>query len=912
MNPTLPYIYSPLDRDIKEIRLLTIFPSHDRDQPVCCALTPTTLSSARSYKALSYVWGDPTSTAKLSVDRAEVKITKNLAIALRYIRHGTEEQVFWIDGICINQADMSERCEQVLLMAEIFQQAERVVAWLGEEENDSSVALHMLSNLAGVWSASTDHDVNPGLSLNGIPNAFELAVWTGIRHVFLRAWWTRLWIYQEVMLARSITLVCGQDYLDWEDLANAYRLLTSLLSPHNGLYLGILDTGPVVVVMQMSNWTSMVVNRAWGSQVQPSMLHLLRSCLIRQSTDPRDRFYAVLGLASDAGDFGKPSYTISAEEVFEKFAQKIINRGQSLELLSYARSGLITPEEGISCSLDFSILPSWVPHWHCGTKSSRIDPTWYRAGALVQPGFHFEPRTLFVNGVMADMVSEIVTQPFLTKEKRHWFNAAMAPGLSSPYPTGIPRLQAFFRTVLADCTAPGMPRLDISSVEFKNLAAAFLLLLPSNLFDDGKVLFETVGEKGIPDYALGFLKLIGQENPSMNTHELLDLYFGSVFKEPEVDLHRGRHNAKSYAIAEAQTTRGRNFFMTNNGYMGLTSSNLRVSDGIYVIPGCPLPMILRKHQPYFHVVGECFVLGLMDGEGLSIGGERQQLQELGLHLETFKNGSLIHLSRGGDSYIPFGVEAEPCRPSTTGVTSIAESLSTIVSDSTATSLDPTAVTTLTDATTTVQEESTATTTETGVAESLSTIASDTTTVSLDVTTTTTLADTITTVQAESTTTTAAPGCAETQLFVNPGFDNSRVSSEPWITNGGFTQSEPRDGINAVTYVFNGGGSNSGFAKQTLTNLDGTYDFSYYYRVLSISPGADYTCDLEVNVGDASLRGNFEDSVGGWKSGSVFWSSEGQNVAQADVQLTVSCSREYNRIQVNVDSFGFTRKCSGSP
>jgi hypothetical protein len=54
------------------------------------------------------------------------------------------------------------------------------------------------------------------------------------------------------MLARSISLFCGQECLDWEDLDNAYKLLTPLLSPHNGLYRGSVGTGPAVV-MQMSN-----------------------------------------------------------------------------------------------------------------------------------------------------------------------------------------------------------------------------------------------------------------------------------------------------------------------------------------------------------------------------------------------------------------------------------------------------------------------------------------------------------------------------------------------------------------------------------------------------------------------------------------------------------------------------------
>ncbi|KAH7161856.1 heterokaryon incompatibility protein-domain-containing protein [Dactylonectria macrodidyma] len=631
MEPTAQHIYGPLNQDAKEIRLLTIHPSPNQDDPVRCALRRTPLSSAGVYKALSYVWGNPTSTTRLSVDGAEMRITTNLDIALRYIRDTTEAQVFWIDGICINQADMSERCEQVLLMAGIFQQAERVVAWLGEEKEDSALAMDMLSKFAGVWPAYIHQGVNPGQGLNGIPNAFESTVWTAIRQIFSRAWWMRLWVYQEVMLARSITLLCGQVSLDWEELANAYRVLTSLLSPHNAHHLGILDTGPVVVAMEMSNWTSFVVDRAWGIQTQPGMLHLLRSCVVRQSTDPRDRFYAVLGLANDARDFGKPSYTSSAEGVYEDFARKIIHRDQSLVLLSYARSGVITPEEGILCHLDFSVLPSWTPHWHWGTKTFRFDPTLYKAGASVQPDFHFEPGILSVSGVTADVVRQVVTGPYLSERKRHWVNVAMAPGLSTPYPTGIPRLQAFFRTTLADCVAPGMPRLDTSSVEFANLAAAFLLLLPFHLYDDGKVLFEMVEEEGKPDYVLGLLNLLRQEPGSMTTQQFLNVYFGSIFPDSEADPHRGRHNAKSYSIAEARTTRGRCFFTTENGYMGLASSNIQSGDGIYVIPSCPLPMILRRDGDCLHVVGECFVLGLMDGEGLSMGSDvRRSLQKLKL------------------------------------------------------------------------------------------------------------------------------------------------------------------------------------------------------------------------------------------------------------------------------------------
>jgi hypothetical protein len=108
------------------------------------------------------------------------------------------------------------------------------------------------------------------------------------------------------------------------------------------------------------------------------------------------------------------------------------------------------------------------------------------------------------------------------------------------------------------------------------------------------------------------------------------------------------------------------------------------------------------------------------------------------------------------------------------------------------------------------------------------------------------------------------------------------------------------------YSLNGGGYQFGSVVQTLSNLDGTYKFSYYYRVTYVSPGADYVCEMKLDVGDTTLYGAFEDSVGGWKSWSTTFTDV--NAAQADVQLTAGCYGEYAQIQINIDSLGFTRVC----
>jgi len=141
-------IYRQLSASRREIRLITILPSPNRSDPLACSLHVTTLPSSNPYRALSYVWGDLKTTTSLQVDGEQLQITPNLDVALRYIRDPSELRMFWIDAVCINQADIQERSQQVLLMGDIFQGAQFVVAWLGEERDDSNLALDLVDRFA--------------------------------------------------------------------------------------------------------------------------------------------------------------------------------------------------------------------------------------------------------------------------------------------------------------------------------------------------------------------------------------------------------------------------------------------------------------------------------------------------------------------------------------------------------------------------------------------------------------------------------------------------------------------------------------------------------------------------------------------------------------------------------------------
>ncbi len=48
--------------------------------------------------------------------------------------------------------------------------------------------------------------------------------------------------------------------------------------------------------------------------------------------------------------------------------------------------------------------------------------------------------------------------------------------------------------------------------------------------------------------------------------------------------------------------------------MGLAPQPAEVGDEVWVLLGCDVPMILRKCDGHYILVGECFVYGMMEGE----------------------------------------------------------------------------------------------------------------------------------------------------------------------------------------------------------------------------------------------------------------------------------------------------------
>ena len=70
-------------------------------------------------------------------------------------------------------------------------------------------------------------------------------------------------------------------------------------------------------------------------------------------------------------------------------------------------------------------------------------------------------------------------------------------------------------------------------------------------------------------------------------------------------------------LAMGLACKGRRFFTTTMGFMGLAPDIAQVGDKVCLISGCCTPFTIRPDGPNFCLLGESYVHGVMDGELMS-------------------------------------------------------------------------------------------------------------------------------------------------------------------------------------------------------------------------------------------------------------------------------------------------------
>ena len=312
------YEYDHLESK-QHIRIMTIEPwsgKKNDEEPVRVRLEQFPVSKSPRYQALSYTWGQPQRSDRVLVnDRFYINVTPNLLSALVQLR-SKKSVTIWIDAICINQEDIDERSAQVRLMNMIYRGAKDVIVWIDPgTQSESSDGAPWVIEL-----------YSPALR-EGASRIVELPRYA--LEMFKATWFTRIWTLQEIAYARKITIIFGTREVEWDkamEWVNCYEQRS-----YNACNTEVEDVVSFGIAM-----TSIMCS--WRSRVQSRLFKLpLSECINSSqrcdSSDPKDKIFALLSIARDVSEHFEIDYNWSEAEICRRLTQHTIAQSNRLDIL---------------------------------------------------------------------------------------------------------------------------------------------------------------------------------------------------------------------------------------------------------------------------------------------------------------------------------------------------------------------------------------------------------------------------------------------------------------------------------------------------------------------------------------------------------------------------------------------------
>ena len=584
------FSYQPL-RNHREIRLLELFPGRD-EMPLEGIIHHVSVDSPGEYWAISYVWGPHPKPFYFQTGEGKIPITVSLHGALRCIRDREVSTLLWADAICIDQEKCLEKSIQIRLMKTIFQSAEGIIAWLGEEKDNSDRAIETLLQIR---TTTLKPDVWPDglpavpLSWTGrkIPSVTDNA-WEDINLLLRRDWFRRSWIVQELILASNVMILCGRWTLNWDDFFEAVKIcrdgiqLEMHSNPKQGLMLGYSDPAYVLGLTRQSRLKldDVIFGRRYN------LLELLDLFAYTKATQERDKLFALLGLASDChGKAFDPDYESTMDAIVRRYANEFVQRGHAMDLLYRA---------GTSKSYPFC---SWIPFWTRENFPKTIS-SWrgaggnFCAGGRGRPCAHLDPinpYTLVVRGCLFDTIVQMSDTKPDKNDIISFVNSIHASiNLIKRYPTGESRQDLKLNLPVGSA---GRPYLE-----------------PTKGFVPQQIIAAAESER------VGWLSGLRDKISSIgSTQEMMNF-----LKRPQ-DAREVVWKYWQTAAAFASRISNGTFCVTKIGYVGLVPGDGQVGDKVCIFGGGAVPFVLRKESSgeMYRLIGEGYIHGLMYGEAFS-------------------------------------------------------------------------------------------------------------------------------------------------------------------------------------------------------------------------------------------------------------------------------------------------------
>ena len=563
------YPYLHLDASQDEIRLLELLPRGlDSSTPIQARLVHGSLKESPKYDALSYVWGSPHEQTTIQLDGTRnYQVTKNLEQALRHVSHfqsrKNEVVTIWVDAICINQRNVEERNSQVKMMWKIYAAAEKVRTWLDVEIPGAVLGrlMHLCTDIESVDDLGDD----PGF-------------WQPIETIAENPYWSRVWIQQEIAYAKELLIHCREIPLPHSILVWFFVVLEKYMDE----YSPIMEHGEAGrwrgLAAGSSSFKSNKSSSPTNHRCYKNIYDALDSTAHLKATDIRDRVYGLLALIEGDVEDIEVNYGLPVSEVYCQVVQILIQKHHSLAFLNLG---------GLNISPEHSNLPTWLPYPRGHGRgvygsSSAKGPSWFSwhqsllspigHSSSISPHISIDHKRLCVHGMRISKISDVCRQMswqsvhtiggFLLAWDEYlnkWTTRNCEKDISL---TKLDAMRSFVSIMHICRTSEDVTRF-VDNAQLARFEQLFPIALAEQLKD----------------------------NPNLQ---------GSM---RQFDYVMWGLQSRTMAIASLN----RYLVLTQNGIMGLAPLATLPGDEIWMLFRHPIPMVLRREDANFLVVGPAFI-----------------------------------------------------------------------------------------------------------------------------------------------------------------------------------------------------------------------------------------------------------------------------------------------------------------
>lgn len=201
-----------------------------------------------------------------------------------------------------------------------------MAVWLGPESDESETALRLMSSLYTQYHLDPHSPETMALLRQSSTIVETIPEALAVLALYNRTYWTRIWTVQEVFLANTVVVLCGDITIRWEPFIFPMIFFTSTaeIAYDYDFKEALLISSAAVTIRNRDRWRT----KSYGASRR--LENLLSVFCRKEASDRWDKVFALLALGSDrefcvqSNPILEADYSMSVIEVYANVLRKCL------------------------------------------------------------------------------------------------------------------------------------------------------------------------------------------------------------------------------------------------------------------------------------------------------------------------------------------------------------------------------------------------------------------------------------------------------------------------------------------------------------------------------------------------------------------------------------------------------------